>query len=148
MSGGSHIERLTYSNTDTNKMVWKALTYGKLEYAPHLNYHPRNGGIEVRLVQSVTSSGRSTHSTERTCNVGNGWQLVYHTKPLSCLASLRAAPSATNHVCQTPPWTPATSILYYGSNDWPYQLQKSSAVYHWLSGSCYIKGPQCLQNIW
>jgi hypothetical protein len=28
-----------------------------------------------------------------------------------------------------------------------YQLQMSSAIYQWFSGSCHIKGPQCLQNM-
>jgi hypothetical protein len=52
-------------------MVWKALTYSKLcEYAPHLNYRQHNGGREVRLVQSLSSSGHGMHSTARTCNGG------------------------------------------------------------------------------
>ena len=115
-----HVENVwvTVTRTGTNKMVWKALTNSKLgEYAPHLNYHHHNGGTEVRLVQSVTSSCRSMHSTERTCNGGTGWQLVYHTNALSCLASLQVALSATTQICQTHPWTPAMSILHYGLND-------------------------------
>jgi len=115
MSFGSCIEWVSYSNTDTNKMVWKAITYSKLgEYAPHLNYHHRNGGREVRLVQLVTSSGHSMHSSEQTCNGRIGWQLVYHMNALSCMAPLRAAPSATNQICQTPPWSPANqySVLW------------------------------------
>ena len=146
------IQWLTYSNTDTNKMVWKALTYSKLgEYSPHLNYHHRNGGTEVRLVRTVTSSGHSTRSTGQTCNGRTCWQPVYHTNALSCLASLLAAPSAENHICQTPPLSPANqySVLWI---EWLtlmlYQMQMSSAIYRWFSGSCHIKGPQCLQNIW
>ena len=131
-------------------MVWKALTYSTLgEYAPHLNYHHHNGGTELRLVQSVTASGGSIQSTERTCNGGTGWELVYHMTALSHLGSFQVAQSATNQICQTPPWTPATSILYYVLNDW-----------HWCCNNCrcllqYITGlvvpattqPQCLQNI-
>jgi hypothetical protein len=128
MCGGSCRECLTYSNTDRHKQkVCKALTYSKLgEYAPHLNYHHHNGDREVRLVLSVTSSGRSMRSTERTCNGGTGWQLVYHMNALLCLASFQVAPSATNQICQTPPWTPATSILYYGMNYW-----------HWCCINCW-----------
>ena len=135
MSGEPCRERVTYSNTDRHKMVWKALTYSKLgEYAPHLNYHHHNGGREARLVQSVTSSGRSMRSTERTCNGGNGWYLVYHTNALSCLASLQVAPSATNQICRTPPWTPATSILYYGLNDWHWCCIKCGCLLRYITG--------------
>ena len=112
MSFGSCIEWLSYSNTDTNKMVWKAITYSKLhEYAPHLNHHYRYGSRQVRLVKSVHSS---IQSTVQTCNGRNGLQLVYHTNALSCLALLWAAPSATNQICQTPPWSPANqySVLW------------------------------------
>ena len=132
-----HVENvwLTVTWTDMNKMVWKAQTYSKLgEYIPHLNYHHRNGGREVRLVQSVTASGRSKRSSQRTCNGGTGWQLVYHTNALSCLASLQVAPSAINQICQTPPWTPATSILYYGLNDWHWCCIKCGCLLRYVTG--------------
>ena len=126
---------LTVTRTDTNKMVWKALTYSKLgEYAPHLNNHQHNGGREVRVVQWVTSGCRSMRSTERTCNGGTGWQLVYHTHALSCLVSFQVAPSATNQICQTPPWTPATSILYYGMNYWHWCCINCGCLLRYITG--------------
>jgi hypothetical protein len=111
-------EWCTVTRTDTKKMVWKAQTYSKLcEYTPHFYNHHQNGGREVHLVQSVSPSGHGMHSTEQTCNQGTGWWLVHHMNGLLCLASLQVAPSATNQICQTPPWDPATNSLYYGLND-------------------------------
>ena len=97
----------------------------------------------MHLVQSVTSSGRSMHSTERTCNGGTGWQLVYHTNALACLASFQVAPSATNHICQTPPWTPATSILYHGLNDWHWCCINCRSVLQYITG---VVVPATTQN--
>jgi hypothetical protein len=95
-------------------MVWHALTYSKLgEYAPHSKHHLNRAGREAHLVQSVIPSGHDMHSTEQTCNRGTCWQLAHHMHVLLCLAWLQVAPSATNQICWTHPWVPATSILYY-----------------------------------
>jgi hypothetical protein len=112
-------------------MVRKAPNYSKLgEYIPHCNHH-QNGGTVVRLVQSLSPSGHSMHSTERTYNGGTGWQQVHHMHSLSFLVSFQVALSATNHICQTPPSAPATGILYYGLN-----------YVHWCCIHC-----RCLQYI-
>ena len=83
------------------------------------------------------------HSTERTCNGGTGWQLVYHTNALACLASFQVAPSATNHIYQTPPWTPATSILYHGLNDWHWCCINCRSVLQYITG---VVVPATTQN--
>jgi hypothetical protein len=53
---------------------------------------------------------------------------------LSCVASLRVAPSATNQICQTPPSAPATSILYYGLNDWHWCCNNCRCCLHYITG--------------